>query len=122
MNFMSSEESDDGDEEVIEVHPLPWPSDRVTTFLHSLDEKAHVEKSSQARRQMKRRCVGRASSRVRPTHDDSGEVLPSWLLRSVTVRNALDYTTCKSTLLGLSLIMNGCILPFVLSFISMILS
>ena len=39
VSFMSSEESEnDG---VIEVRPLPWRSDRVTTFLHSLDEKAH---------------------------------------------------------------------------------
>ena len=34
---MSSEESESHD--VIEVHPLPWRSDRVTKFLHSFDEK-----------------------------------------------------------------------------------
>ena len=50
VNFMSSEESDGNDEEVIEVCLLSWRSDRVTTFLHSLDEKAREEKSPQARR------------------------------------------------------------------------
>ena len=38
VNTMSSEESDDGDEEVIKVHPLPCCSDRVITFLHSLED------------------------------------------------------------------------------------
>ena len=79
VNFMSSEESDGNDEEVIEVHPLSWRSDRVTTFLHSLDEKAREEKSPQARRQMKMRRMGSPSSRAQPTHDDNGQALPSWV-------------------------------------------
>ena len=74
---MSSEESDDG--EVIEVRPLPWRSDRVTTFLHSLDDKARDNKSPQARRQMKTRREGAASSRVQPTHGIKGQALNPWM-------------------------------------------
>ena len=69
VSFMSSEESENDD--VIEVRPLPWRSDRVTTFLHSLDEKAHKKKSPQARRQMKERREGATSSRPKPANVDS---------------------------------------------------
>ena len=71
---MSSEESDDGED--IEVRPLSWCSDRVTTFLHSLDDN---NKSPQARRQMKTRRVGDPSSRVKPTHDSRGRTLNPWM-------------------------------------------
>ena len=74
---MSSEESDDGED--IEVRPLSWRSDRVTTFLHSLDDKARDNKSPQARRQMKTRRVGDPSSRVKPTHDSRGQTLNPWM-------------------------------------------
>ena len=77
VNFMSSEESDDGED--IEVRPLSWRSDRVTTFLHSLDDKARDNKSPQARRQMKTRRVGDPSSRVKPTHDSRGQTLNPWM-------------------------------------------
>ena len=50
VSFMSSEESKS--EDVIEVRPMPWRSDRVTTYLHSLDEKARYRTSPQAKRQM----------------------------------------------------------------------
>lgn len=46
MNFMSSEES--GDDDTIEILLLTWCLDRVTTFRHSLDDKARDNKSSQA--------------------------------------------------------------------------
>ena len=69
VSFMSSEESESDD--VIEVRPLPWRSDRVTTFLHSLDGKAREKKSPQARRQMKTRHEGATSSRPRPADGES---------------------------------------------------
>ena len=78
INFMSSEESED--EDVIEVHPIPWRSERVTTFLHSLDDKARDKKSPQARRQMKTRREGAPSSRPQPSHDANGRVINnSWM-------------------------------------------
>ena len=79
INFMSSEESDG--EDVIEVRPLPWHSHRVSTFLHSLDEKAKDDKSPQAKGQMKTRCSGTSSARVQPSVDAKGQVLPSWLFK-----------------------------------------
>lgn len=78
-NFMSSEESDSNDEEVIVVRQLPWRSNRVTTFLHSLDDKGREEKSPQARRQMKTRRMGTSSSRIEPTSDATGEPPASWM-------------------------------------------
>ena len=72
VSFMSSED-------VIEVRPLPWRSDRVTTFLHSLDHKARETKSPQARRQMKTRREGALSSRPKPTYDGDGSALNAWM-------------------------------------------
>ena len=78
VDFISSEESDD--EDGIKVRPLTWHSDRVITFLHSLDERAHNSKSPQARRQIKTRREGGApSSRQQPTHDANGPPLSSWM-------------------------------------------
>lgn len=76
VNFMSSEESDSNEEEVIVVRPLSWRSNRVTTFLHSLDDKGREEKSPQARRQMKTRD---SSSRPQPTSDVTGQALSTWM-------------------------------------------
>ena len=78
FSFMSSEESDHSDE-VIEVRPLSWRSERVASFLHSLDKKANENKSPQAKRQMKQRRMGNFSSRVQPTQDSEGQLLPKWL-------------------------------------------
>ena len=79
VHFMSSEESDGDDG--IKVHPLSWRSNRVSTFLHSLDEKAKDEKSPQAKRQMKTRHSGSCSTRAQPTKDTKGQALPSWLFK-----------------------------------------
>ena len=67
IDFMSSEESDASDDEVIKVHPLPWRSERLSEFFALLDEKAEADKSPQAKRQMKERQTGRTSSRPKPT-------------------------------------------------------
>ena len=77
VSFMSSEESES--EDVIEVHPLPWRSDRVTTFFHALDEKAREKKSPQARRQMKARREGSSSSRPKPANEDSSSGRNAWM-------------------------------------------
>ena len=67
VEMMSSEDSDQGDESII-VHPLKWRSDKVTCFLHSLDNKAYEEKSPQAKRQTKKRVVSTIfSERAVPT-------------------------------------------------------
>lgn len=75
MTIMSSDSSgeDDG-EDVLVVHPLPWLSADVSDFKCKLDEEIKKEKSPQARRQMKRRVVGSASSRPCPSD------LPSWAI------------------------------------------
>ena len=72
---MSSEES--GEDEVITVKPLPWRHPRVDDFLTSLDEKLMSERSSQAKRQMKKRVIGSVSTRPVPTSTS----LPLWALR-----------------------------------------
>ena len=79
VNFMSSEESDSTIGDEIQVRPLSWRSYRVTSFFHSLDKKSQEEKSPRAKRQMKARRMGNSSTRMKPTHDSEGQILPSWL-------------------------------------------
>lgn len=52
---MSSEEEN---EEVITVKPLPWRAEKVTSFFHRLDSKVKQSKSTQAKRQRKQRVEG----------------------------------------------------------------
>ena len=69
--LMSSDSSgEDEGEEVIAVHPLPWLSADVAAFKKKLDDQTLQEKSPQARRQMKRRVIGRNSSRSCPANLD----------------------------------------------------
>ena len=65
FDFTSSEESEcgDADADVILVQSLPWRSNRVCTFLHSLDDRSIEGKTPQAKRQMKSRRIGNASLR-----------------------------------------------------------
>lgn len=74
--MMSSEESDDGNDEIIIVKPLPWRNSKVTQFFHSLDEKGAESKTSQAKRQRKQRVDGTSvSQRPKPL----GTVnIPTW--------------------------------------------
>lgn len=58
----SSEESDQENEEIIIVKPLPWRSERCTQLFHQLDEKNEEGKSAQAKRQKRRRIEGLVSS------------------------------------------------------------
>ena len=68
VDFMSSEESDiDGEEDVLIVHDLPWRKPSVRRMFSRLDAEVSRNKSSQAKRQMKRRVDGASSSRARPT-------------------------------------------------------
>ena len=77
IHFMSSEESDVDEEEVLVVKQLPWRSQKVNRFLNGLDEKHEQHKSPQARRQEKRRVRDRdvVSSRPRPSLTDQ----PDWV-------------------------------------------
>ena len=65
---MSSDESgvESGDEHIFINHPLPWRSSKVEKFFTTLDEAAYQGKSPQAKRQMKKRCMGEISSREKP--------------------------------------------------------
>ena len=72
---MSSEESDDENEEVITVKPLPWRAEKVSSFFHRLDNKMKQSKSTQAKRQRKQRIEGsNYSLRLRPV----GTSIPEW--------------------------------------------
>ena len=66
--FMSSEESDEGD--FIVVHPLPWRSENVNKMFQRIDEYCYNKKTPQARRQTK---VGSPSGRPKPT-----DMNPDW--------------------------------------------
>ena len=68
---MSSEDDDDDD---VIVRQLLWRSFAVNDFFLKLDAQAKTQKSSQARRQMKRRVLGPASTRPKPENKN----IPSW--------------------------------------------
>ena len=74
-DLMSSEES--GEDEVIIVRPLPWRNRRVDELFVSPDDQLTNERSAQAKRQMKRRTIGSASSRPEPVAGS----LPPWALK-----------------------------------------
>ena len=75
--MMSSEESgNDGDDEILSLHPLLFRSAKVDHFFSLLDGKVKEEKSPQARRQMKRRVRGDVSTRPLPV----GHNFPKWAL------------------------------------------
>lgn len=77
IEVMSSDESAEEDgEEVLIIHPLPWISAEVVAFKQKMDAEIKKEKSSQARRQTKRRVVGSPSTRPCPAQG-----LPSWALK-----------------------------------------
>ena len=68
--MMSSEESDDENDDLITVKPINWRAERVSTFLHRLDSKVETAK---AKRQRKRRIErSECSLRAKPT------ALPDW--------------------------------------------
>ena len=66
--YMSSEES--GPEDTIIVHPLPWRTAYVNKMFEKIDAYVGAKKSSQAKRQMKKRVVGDLSTRPVPTGKD----------------------------------------------------
>jgi len=74
---MSSEESDLDEEgkEILIVHQIPWLSDTVNTFKHTLDTQALKLKSPQSIRQMKKRIEGNLSSRPPPAPGS----YPDWI-------------------------------------------
>ena len=78
IEFMSSEESGmDEDEEVIMVKCLPWRSDQVNELLKRIDDRINRDRSSQARRQVKKRISSlQTSSRAKPGPD-----YPAWLFK-----------------------------------------
>ena len=71
-DYMSSEESDvDGDEDILEVHDLPWRKPSVKKMFATESLK---RRSAQAKRQMKRRVLGRDSTRPQPAS------IPKWAM------------------------------------------
>lgn len=50
----SDESSEENEEEVLIVHPIPWLSHTVTQFKLSLDQQISLGKTPQAKRQMKK--------------------------------------------------------------------
>ena len=72
--MMSSEDDDDDDGEMIVIRQLPWRSSTLNNFFIKLDGQAKSQKSSQAKRQMKNRVLGSASTRPKP----SSKSIPQW--------------------------------------------
>ena len=71
---MSSEESNDENEEVITIKPLPWHAE-VSSFFHRLDNKMKQSKSTQAKHQRKQQIEGsNYSFRLRSV----GTSIPEW--------------------------------------------
>lgn len=68
-DFMSSEES--GEDDSMIVHPLPWRSEYVNKMFKRIDAFCGNKKSPQAKRQMKPRKYGMASSRPQPVVDEA---------------------------------------------------
>ena len=73
--LVSSEESDEDGAFVI--HPLPWRSEKVTTFFTSLNRKGDRRKSRKSKMMTFERKTGFMSDRARPC---PGSV-PDWALR-----------------------------------------
>ena len=74
---MSSEESAsdaDGEDTLLLKRPIPWRSDKVTTFFYDLDKHKETVKSSQSKRQTKVRTLTDEVS-PRPLPDKK---MPSW--------------------------------------------
>jgi hypothetical protein len=72
-DYMSSEESAvDGEEDVLEVHDLPWRKPGVRRMFTTLDAESAKRKTAQSKRQMKRRVMGRDSTRSQPPS------IPKW--------------------------------------------
>ena len=72
---MSSEESAPENEEMLQVKPLSWRSEKVSQFFQQLDEKTERSKKAQARRQRKRVISNEFSVRPRPII-----TLPTWAI------------------------------------------
>ena len=72
--YISSEES--ADDDFIVLHPLPWRSDYVTRMFSKIDAYIINKKSSQAKRQMKRRRLGNISTRPKPKDAPDWAVKP----------------------------------------------
>ncbi len=71
--YMSSEESDvDREEDVLRVHDLLWRKQAVKKMFATLDSESVKRKTSQSKRQMKRRVIGGVSTRPKPVS------IPKW--------------------------------------------
>ena len=68
--MMSSEESEDGDEEqtTFQVHPLLWRSDKVTAFIKNCT-------SQRSKRMAVKRSIGQPSDRFPP------DSLSEWMVK-----------------------------------------
>ena len=76
-DMMSSEESEDGDEEqaMFQVHPLLWRSDKVTVFIKKLDLKSKNCTSQRSKRMAVKRSIGLPSDRLPP------DSLSEWMVK-----------------------------------------
>ena len=77
-DMMSSEESEDGDEEqtTFQVHPLPWRSDKVTAFIKKLDLIKSKNCTSQwSKRMAVKHSIGLPSDRLPP------DSLSEWMVK-----------------------------------------
>ena len=70
--YMSSDEN--GGEDTIIVHPLPWRTEYVNQMFQRIDAYCSSRKSPQARRQTRKRSMGSSSTRPKPTNGVSSTV------------------------------------------------
>ena len=66
LDFMSSEESDSGDETLLITRPLPWLSEDYRKTMEKLDQKYQRDLNAQGKKLRSRREVGRPSDRPCP--------------------------------------------------------
>ena len=77
IEYMSSEESGmDGEDDVLNVHDLPWRKPAVKRMFSTLDAESAKHKTPQSKRQMKRRVIGSNSTRRQP------HSMPKWAVSS----------------------------------------
>ena len=79
-DFMSSEDSfDEGEEDEEDmqfvIRPLLWRSDKVNSFLSSLDHKTAKCQSKRSRNMSFKRIVGLPSDRLKPSN------VPDWTIK-----------------------------------------
>ena len=81
-DIMSSEKSavDEEGRDITVIHPLPWRSKYCSNIFSMINKYVDKHRSTQGRRQLKRREHGSPSTRIIPP----GNTLPMWVVEETT--------------------------------------